>query len=123
MGKTVRLRNRLVLFCDPETGFEISGDEEVLFPPKVGSLTRAWLQGGGLLVREKLEEEEAAEESIVAVPNPTRIYSELEISEMPYEDLMNLIRDLGLRTLKNSRKREHLTEALIEYQNGLRAVS
>lgn len=91
------------------------------FPKKVGSVTRAWLQGGGLLVEETLEGERPTAESPMAVPNPKRIYSDREISEMSHNDLMNLIRDLGLRTWKNSKKREHLTEALMEYQSGLKA--
>lgn len=120
MGKTVRLRHSSVLFCDPETGFEISGDEAAPFPRKVGSLTRAWLQGGGLLVEESVEGDSLNDESVTPVPNPKRIYSDQEISEMSYDELVNVVRDSGIRTWKNSKKREHLIEALIEYQDTLK---
>ncbi len=121
MGKTVRLRHGSALFCDPETGFEISGGEVVAFPKKVGSLTRAWLQGGGLLVGETVKEDRQPAEPSMALPNPKRIYSDQEISEMSYDELVNVVRDSGIRTWKNSKKREHLTEALLEYQSGLKA--
>lgn len=119
MGKTIRLRNRSALFCDPETGFEISGNDVVLFPKKIGSLTRAWLQGGGLLVEETSDSETTQN----AAPNPRRIYSDDEIRSMSYPDILSAVRELGLRTRGNSKKHEHLIEALTEYQERLRTTN
>lgn len=121
MSKTVRLRHRSVLFCDPETGFEISGDEVLDFPRKVGSLTRAWLQGGGLLVGESLEEASPEAQKQEAEPNPKRIFSDEEIREMSHDDLLALVKELGLRTPRNSKRRESLVEALKEYQDRLKS--
>lgn len=124
MGKTVRLRNRSALFCDPETGFEISGNDVVMFPKRIGSLTRAWLQGGGLLVEETSDAETTQNaESRDAVPDPRRIYSDDEIRSMSYPDILSAVRELGLRTRGNSKKHEHLIEALTEYQEKLRTTN
>lgn len=62
MARYLRLKNPGAYFVDPQTGLSITLDEWVPYPPTIGSLTKKWIQGGGLVIEEKEEVNEIQEE-------------------------------------------------------------
>jgi len=98
--KKLRLLDTCGSFIDPETGFQISGTEEKT-PHAVGSLTHAWLVGGGLIwvdeVVEPEEQETSGETTIPSIQDsyPVKIPSDGVLRGYTLAKLRGLLEELG----------------------------
>lgn len=151
MSKSVRLRNATTIFVDPETGFCLSGADNLPLPKKLGRYTKERIQAGAILVEDIPDEDEVVIEKPVASPAPVdiqeepvpaavieekieteekptegqstgRFYTAEEIEKMDYFTVLAMASALGLRYGRSKPKLAQLRIAFLERQEYIRKL-
>ena len=138
------------MFTDPETGFSISGADEVQLPVRMGRLTREVIQAGGLLLITDEETQPEAKATLPDDPVPVttiqpepvaevaedteteeipedaelacKFYTREEIDGLLYHELHKLAQAFGLRYGKRRPKFDKLRDDFMAHQEKIRAA-
>lgn len=110
MAKLARLARRCK-FYDPDTKFRLSYGEEKPLPAGAGVLTKEWIQGGGILLRDKTPKPPKEEKIDPEVVREQKI--ERAMADNSLEDLRSKLQGADVRFSWRARER-NLAEKVVD---------